>query len=137
MLAHLFTLPRALAETTSPMDMSSAMDYLLLALFFGSGLYFIWSALALRKNDVIADNKVLIPSGKEAKKCKQAEPFRRFMFPKAMVMGAVLLLSGAALMADALLPGTRVWLNVLLTVLPLLMLVWYTRQLHKAEKLFW
>lgn len=118
-------------------SISGMMDYMLFALFIGSGLYLIYSAIVMRRAARLKDNKILLPADCAAKDCKDPRAYIAFIFPRAILLGAGLLLCGALLAGVSLSGSEQVWVSVLLMLLPLALMIWYVKQLRTAEKTFW
>lgn len=126
--------PSGAAQSLSITGMT---DYMLLVVYVGSGIYLLYTFFTLKRSQTLLENKILIPSGRTAKGCKDAPGFLTFILPRLLTLALGILVSGALLAVDSLLPVTGSWLTVLLMILPLILLVWYVRVLRHAEKTYW
>lgn len=124
-------------DTAKGMDMTGMMDIMLVVMFIGCGLYGIYSYFMQRKETAVLANKMICPSNCEPKKCRQPKAFLQFILPRVLGFGIGLVVFGALFILDHMYGNNSPWLTLVLMVLPILLLVWYVREQHRAVKRFW
>ncbi len=111
-------------------DFSSAMDGIIII----CGLYILYAAITMRAGGEI--QSVLMSKNLDVKKCKDLEGYKRYLFPRALVMGVVTVLFGAAGMVNAYVMELGMIYSGLL-VLVLAVLVWYFVDYRRGIQRFW
>lgn len=118
------------------MQLDRMMDIMLVVMFFGVGVYTLVSYVAQRKASTLIDNKIICPGGCEMSRCKDPEGFLRFIMPKTLVLGLGLIVLSAAIALQMMYGGSAL-ITVLLTVLPLVLFIWYVIAQRKAAGRYW
>lgn len=120
------------------MDLTGMMDYLMMVLLFGLGLYMIYTIIKLKRECILFDSKILYPGGCNKDDCVDPDGFIDYISPRMLISGIALILCGALTAAVKWIPGfgNKVT-SILELVLPLFVVVWYVFISKKAAKTYW
>ena len=129
----------AAGEQTGSLDsMGNMMQILLLVLLVGAGVYALYSAIRLHREQMLFPNKFLYPGDCKPEDCADVGGFIDFILPRTLLLGASMLVMGVALalntyvfLLDAL------WIDIAMLVLPFGVFLWYIIAQRKAAKRFW
>lgn len=119
------------------MQIADSMDLMLIVLFLGVGLYALYSYFTIKKSGTLQDNKLLLPGGKEAATCKEVPDFLAFMLPRLLALGVGLLALSGAVILQGMYGGDSPLVTTALTLLPLILFIWYVLQQRKAAERYW
>ncbi|MCI8852919.1 MAG: hypothetical protein HFI31_11470 [Lachnospiraceae bacterium] len=111
-------------------DFSSVID---LIIFF-SGLYILYSVISMKTSGEI--NSVLLSKEMDIKKCKDLEGYKRFLFPRSLVMGIMTVVFGAAGLVNVYVVRLGSVYTALVVVL-MVVLIWYFVDYRRGIKRFW
>ena len=124
--------------TSSFMDMVDMLDMLMLVMLLGFGVYALYTAFRLNKEQMLMPNRVLYPGDCKPEDCVEVGEFIDFILPRVIILGAALLVMGIALGLNMFLfKIDSLWIDISMMVLPLGVFVWYIISQRKAAKLFW
>lgn len=112
-------------------DFSSLMDIIIIV----GGAYIAYAAILLKLTGEIKES-VLLGKNMDVKKCKDLEGFKRFLFPRALLMGIFTVLFGVAGIVNAQVVDLGNLYFGLLGLL-LVLLVWYFVDYRRGIKRFW
>ena len=129
----------AAAQQGGTLDgMIDMLDSLMLIMLFGFGIYGLYSAIRLRKEQLIFPNKFLYPGNCDPAACLDPGEFIDFIIPRALILSAALILLGGLLALNSFVLHIDSWLIDLgMIVMPVAVIVWYCFVQRKAAKNFW
>lgn len=114
-------------------SMLSIIDFISLA----CGIYvlYIWYRLqAVRR---LFDSTLLIPRDQRIKDCADPDGYIRYLKPRLLVLGLLLVLYGAVSLANSSLKLYNDTVGMILNGVMLLVIIWYAVCTRKAFKRFW
>lgn len=118
--------------------MIDMLDSLMLITLFGFGIYGIYSAIRLRKEQLLFPNKFLYPGNCDPAACLDPGEFIDYITPRALILSVALILLGALLAVNSFVLHIDSWIVDLgMVVLPLGVIVWYCIVQRKAAKNYW
>ena len=129
----------AAQETAGTFDgMIDMLDIFMLVMLLGFGLYGIYSAIRLWKEQMLFPNKFLYPGDCKPEECADEGGFIDYIIPRLSVLSVALLIMGIALGLNSyVFKFQSMWIDIATMVLPVGALVWYIICQRKAAKLFW
>lgn len=129
----------AAAQQGGTLDgMIDMLDSLMLIMLFGFGIYGLYSAIRLRKEQLLFPNKFLYPGNCDPAACLDPGEFIDFIIPRALILSAALILLGGLLALNSFVLHIDSWLIDLgMIVMPVAVIVWYCFVQRKAAKNFW
>ena len=114
------------------------LDSLMLIMLFGFGIYGLYSAIRLRKEQLLFPNKFLYPGNCDPAACLDPGEFIDFIIPRALILSVALILLGGLLSLNSFVLHIDSWLIDLgMIVMPVAVIVWYCFVQRKAAKNFW
>lgn len=116
--------------------MLNDLDYIIMVVFLGAGVAWLYNAWRLRKEPRLFDSKVLYPGNCTPKNCKDPDGFRAFMLPRSILMGVFFLLVGAGVLLKLLFTFPLA-LSIVLLVLAAAVFGWCFWCYWRAARLFW
>ena len=130
------------AENAEPTGMMSGMldmfDVLMLVMLIGFGVYGLYSAIRLRREQLLFPNKFLYPGNCDPAACLDPGEFIDYIIPRALILGVALILLGGLLALSSFVLHIDSWLIDLgMIVMPVAVIVWYCVVQRKAAKNFW
>ncbi len=142
---NLFRLFLTEASTEAQSDLSGGMDsmvdmldMLMLIMLLGFGIYAIYSAIRLYKEQLLFPSKVLYPGNCPPEDCVLEGEFIDFMVPRALTFGIALFLMGVAMGLNMyVFEINALWVDLCSIVLPVGAIIVYVVMQRKAAKLFW
>ena len=131
------------AENTDQTGMMSGMldmfDVLMLLMFVGIGIYGLYSAIRLRREQILFPNKFLYPGGCVPEECLDPGEFIDFIVPRTIILSVLLIVMGGLFALNTFVIkiesfyATLAWI-----VVPIVVLGWFGIFVHrKAAKLYW
>ncbi|MGM9523012.1 MAG: hypothetical protein ACI3VU_01180 [Faecousia sp.] len=118
--------------------MVDMLDSLMLIMLFGFGIYGLYSAIRLRKEQLLFPNKFLYPGNCDPAACLDPGEFIDFIIPRALILSVALILLGGLLALNSFVLHIDSWLIDLgMIVMPVAVIVWYCFVQRKAAKNFW
>lgn len=118
--------------------MIDMLDTLMLIMLFGFGIYGLYSAIRLRKEQLLFPNKFLYPGNCDPAACLDAGEFIDYITPRALILSVALILLGGLLALNSFVLHIDSWIiDLAMIVLPLAVIVWYCIVQRKAAKNFW
>ena len=131
------------AENTDQTGMMSGMldmfDVLMLVMLIGFGVYGLYSALRLRREQLLFPNKILYPGGCVPDECLDPGEFIDFIVPRTIILSVLLIVMGGLFALNTFVIkiesfyATLAWI-----VVPVAVLGWFGIFVHrKAAKLYW
>ncbi len=129
----------AAAQQGGALDgMIDMLDTLMLIMLFGFGIYGLYSAIRLRKEQLLFPNKFLYPGNCDPAACLDAGEFIDYITPRALILSVALILLGGLLALNSFVLHIDSWIiDLCMIVLPLAVIVWYCIVQRKAAKNFW
>lgn len=129
----------AAAQQGGALDgMIDMLDTLMLIMLFGFGIYGLYSAIRLRKEQLLFPNKFLYPGNCDPAACLDAGEFIDYITPRALILSVALILLGGLLALNSFVLHIDSWIiDLAMIVLPLAVIVWYCIVQRKAAKNFW
>ena len=129
----------AAAQQGGTLDgMGDMLDSLMLIMLFGFGIYGIYSAIRLRKEQMLFPNKFLYPGNCDPAACLDPGEFIDYIIPRALILGVALILLGGLLALNTFVLHIDSWLIDLgMIVMPVAVIVWYCVVQRKAAKNYW
>ncbi len=129
----------AAAQQGGALDgMIDMLDTLMLIMLFGFGIYGLYSAIRLRKEQLLFPNKFLYPGNCDPAACLDPGEFIDYIIPRALILGVALILLGGLLALNSFVLHIDSWIiDLCMIVLPLAVIVWYCIVQRKAAKNFW
>ena len=129
----------AAAQQGGALDgMIDMLDTLMLIMLFGFGIYGLYSAIRLRKEQLLFPNKFLYPGNCDPAACLDAGEFIDYITPRALILSVALILLGGLLALNSFVMHIDSWIiDLAMIVLPLAVIVWYCIVQRKAAKNFW
>ena len=114
------------------------LDSLMLIMLFGFGIYGLYSAIRLRKEQLLFPNKFLYPGNCDPAACLDPGEFIDFIIPRALILSVALILLGGLIALNSFVLHIDSWLIDLgMIVMPVAVIVWYCFVQRKAAKNFW
>ena len=114
--------------------MESGSMFLLIDIVIAAyGAYLIYAAFNLKKNGEIGG--AVWSKDLPMRKCKEKEGFMKFMFPRLLVSGILILVNGILGILDDKM-GLPLPLSQLPMAIILFVVVWYILYARKAQKLY-
>ena len=118
--------------------MVDMLDSLMLIMLFGFGIYGLYSAIRLRKEQLLFPNKFLYPGNCDPAACLDPGEFIDFIIPRALILSVALILLGGLLALNSFVLHIDSWLIDLgMIVMPVGVIVWYCFVQRKAAKNYW
>lgn len=118
--------------------MVDMLDSLMLIMLFGFGIYGLYSAIRLRKEQLLFPNKFLYPGNCDPAACLDPGEFIDYIVPRALILSVALILLGGLLALNIFVLHIDSWLMDLgMIVMPVAVIVWYCVVQRKAAKHFW
>lgn len=118
--------------------MVDMLDSLMLIMLFGFGIYGLYSAIRLRKEQLLFPNKFLYPGNCDPAACLDPGEFIDYITPRAMILGVALILLGGLLALNSFVLHIDSWIiDLCMIVMPLAVIIWYCVVQRKAAKSFW
>lgn len=118
--------------------MVDMLDSLMLIMLFGFGIYGLYSAIRLRKEQLLFPNKFLYPGNCDPAACLDPGEFIDYITPRAMILGVALILLGGLLALNSFVLHIDSWIiDLCMIVMPLAVIIWYCVVQRKAAKNFW
>lgn len=129
----------AAAQQGGALDgMIDMLDTLMLIMLFGFGIYGLYSAIRLRKEQLLFPNKFLYPGNCDPAACLDPGEFIDYIIPRALILSVALILLGGLLALNSFVLHIDSWIiDLCMIVLPLAVIVWYCIVQRKAAKNFW
>ena len=129
----------AAAQQGNPLTgMVDMLDTLMLIMLFGFGIYGLYSAIRLRKEQMLFPNKFLYPGNCDPAACLDPGEFIDYIIPRALILGVALILLGGLFALNAFVLHIDSWLIDLgMIVMPVAVIVWYCVVQRKAAKNYW
>lgn len=119
-------------------SMTTMLDTLLIVMLIACGIYCIYTYIKIRKTCLLSPNRVLYPGNCKPEDCIDVDGFMDFMLPRVLILGILLVLSGAFLgYMLKVVKYESIGLNVAYMVVPIVFFVWYVIAQRKAAKEFW
>lgn len=131
------------AESTDQTGMMSGMldmfDVLMLLMFVGIGIYGLYSAIRLRREQILFPNKFLYPGGCAPEECLDPGEFIDFIVPRCIVLGILLIVMGGLFALNTfVLKLDSFIVNLVWLIVPIAVLGWFGVFVQrKAAKLYW
>ena len=133
-------------EATEAADQANVMtgmldmfDVLMLVMLIGFGVYGLYSAIRLRREQLLFPNKFLYPGGCVPDECLNPGEFIDFIVPRAIIFSVLLVLLGGLFALNTFVIkiesfyATLAWI-----VVPVIVLGWFGIFVQrKAAKLYW
>ena len=129
----------AAAQQGGALDgMIDMLDTLMLIILFGFGIYGLYSAIRLRREQLLFPNKFLYPGNCDPAACLDPGEFIDYIIPRALILSVALILLGGLLALNSFVLHIDSWIiDLCMIVLPLAVIVWYCIVQRKAAKNFW
>ncbi len=118
----------------------SVFDTIYLLIMLAGGFYCIVSYVRMKHDNFTSTNQIVIPSGCEAKKCKDMPAFKKFMGKRVIILAVVLLGCGVLQAAVAIMVGMEIipgWTEQLLIIPVIVVIIWYIWSQKQAQSRFW
>lgn len=118
--------------------MMDVLDIIVIAM----GFYVIWAAMQLKTNGTISSQVMKSPN-RDVKNVQDLPGFQKFVFPRCLVMGILVVFLGAfglAVDSFAWFDTHAVFAGIAETVSVIAVIVymfWYAHEIHVAEKKFY
>lgn len=130
---------QAAEEAAGSMDgMVDMLDTLMFVMLVGFGLYALYSAFRLHKEQMLLPNKILYPGDCKPEDCVDEGEFIDFILPRAVILGACLLVMGIVLGLNMFLFKLEaLWIDIAMMVVPIAVFAWYILAQRKAAKRYW
>lgn len=118
--------------------MVDMLDSLMLIMLFGFGIYGLYSAIRLRKEQLLFANKFLYPGNCDPAACLDPGEFIDYITPRALILSVALILLGVLLALNSFVLHIDSWIiDLCMIVMPLAVIIWYCVVQRKAAKHFW
>ncbi len=118
--------------------MIDTLDMLLLIMLLGFGVYAIYSAIRLYKEQLLFPNKILYPGNCAPEDCILEGEFIDYIVPRILFFGLSFLLMGVAMALNMyVFKLSSIWVDLSTMVFPVTVIVIYVVMQRKAAKLFW
>lgn len=115
------------------------MDYSLFsiidAIFIVVGVYAFYTCYLMKTTGDLK-TKLLLGEGIEINKCKDKKGYINYIFPKLFFMGIISSLYGASGLIDSYVTSLG-YISLLILVILVVYLIWFTIICKKAVKIFW
>lgn len=121
-------------------DFYSFWDLIMLAILIWAGGYSLYSAIRLKRENYLIDNKILYPGKCPPENCVDVDGFIRYIFPRILGLGIALLLFAALYGITKytnLLPSKKWFDYIVMPLAGVAVFVWYILVQNKASKRFW
>lgn len=121
-------------------DFYSFWDLIMLAILVWAGGYALYSAIRLKREYYLFDNKILYPGKCDPANCLDVTAFIDYIFPRILGLGiALLLFSGLyAVSKYTKVFASNVWFEyIVMPATGVAIFVWYILVQRKASKRFW
>lgn len=131
------------AAAEQPTNMLTGMldmfDVLMLVMLLGYGAYGLYSAIRLRREQLLFPNKFLYPGGCAPEECLDPGEFIDFIFPRAVILSVLLIVMGGLFALNSfVLKLDSFYTTLVWIVVPILVLGWFGLFVQrKAAKLYW
>lgn len=126
------------AQGQSLDGMVDMLDTLLVVMMIAVGIYAIYSAIRLYREQMLFPNKFLYPGDCKPEDCLDPGCFIDYIFPRLLILGAALLIMGILLGLNSyLFKIDALWIDISMMVVPVSIFVWYMLCQRKAAKSFW
>lgn len=118
--------------------MMEALDYIVIAM----GAYVVWASLRLWRNGAVSGQVMKSPD-RDVKNIRDLDGFRKFVFPRCLVMGILIVLLGLFSLARDNLQWFAVHsfaaavLETAAVCGVIVYMFWYAHEIHVAEKKFY
>ena len=116
---------------------SATLDVWLFIIMSGCAIYCLYIWFTEHKNTKLPDNKLMYQPNCERRKCKDPAGYMKYIMPKVLILGILLVLIDVVIFVDSVLELNFAPLTIALMVLPIAVLVWYVMVLRKGAKRFW
>lgn len=118
--------------------MIDMLDSLMLIMLFGFGIYGLYSAIRLRREQLLFPNKFLYPGNCDPAACLDPGEFIDYIIPRALILSVALILLGGLFALNVLVLHIDSWIIDLgMIVMPVAVIIWYCVVQRKAAKNFW
>lgn len=118
--------------------MVDMLDSLMLIMLFGFGVYGLYSAIRLRKEQLLFPNKFLYPGNCDPAACLDPGEFIDYITPRALILSVALILLGGLFALNVFLLHIDSWIIDLgMIVMPVAVIIWYCVVQRKAAKNYW
>ncbi len=118
--------------------MVDMLDILMLVMLVGVGIYALYSAFRLHREQLLIPNKFLYPGDCKPEDCLDPGEFIDFILPRVIILGASLLVMGIGLGLNTyVFEIDSVWIDIAMIVVPISVFAWYVFMQRKAAKLYW
>lgn len=121
-------------------DFVSFWDLIMLAILIWAGGYALYSAIRLKKEYYLYDNRLLYPGKCDPAACTDPSAFIEYIFPRILGLGIAVLIF-AAMYAIVnytdILPSADWFGYLVMPVTGVAIFVWYILMINKAAKKFW
>lgn len=117
------------------MDQSFMMLFDFISL--GCGAYILYTYIKLTAYGRLFPNSLLIPNGRNPKDCDDPEGYIRYVKPRMLIVGVIVLVFGIASLVNETLQFLSFEASIASTVFTFLVIVWYGVCSSKAYKLYW
>ena len=126
-------------STDLGIDLTGMMDYFMLLLLFGLGLYMLYTVFKLKRECMLFDSKILYPGNCNKDDCLDPDGFMDFITPRMLICALALLLCGGLCALVMWVPGLSNNVTDILVelILPMVVVIWYVIVSRKAAKEFW
>lgn len=118
----------------------SFWDLIMLAILLWAGCYALYTAIRLKREYYLFDNKILYPGKCDPANCLDVDAFIAYIFPRILGFGiALLLFSGLyALSKYTNFFASTIWFDyIVMPATGVAIFVWYLLVQRKASKKFW
>lgn len=112
-------------------DLSAFMDIAIIL----CGAYVVYAAVLLKTTGELKES-VLLSKNLDIKKCKDLEGYKKFLFPRSLIMGIFTVLFGlAGVINTNVMKLGNVYIGLLIFLF--LLLVWYFIEYRRGTRRFW
>lgn len=116
----------------------NGMDMILLVMLFGFGIFALYTAIRLRREQLLFPSKILYPGDCAPEDCADPGGYIDFITPRLILLSVAFLLMGIAMaLVIYVFKLSNSWTELATVVLPIAGLAWYIICQRKAAKLFW
>ena len=129
----------AAAQQGNPLaGMVDMLDMLMLLMLFGFGIYGLYSAIRLRKEQMLFPNKFLYPGNCDPAACLDPGEFIDYIIPRALILSVALILLGGLFALNVFALHINSWIiDLCMIVMPVAVIIWYCVVQRKAAKNYW
>lgn len=103
----------------------------------GCGAYILYTYIKLTAYGRLFPNSLLIPNGKTPKDCAHPEDYIRYVKPRMLVVGIIVLLLGIVSILNGSMQFFGFMAAMICNGITLLAVIWYGVCAVKAFKLYW